>query len=65
MTKSELHQAHLVDVFEALKDAQTALDSGDMKELALCLAGAGFSLCCAMPEQYTDLAPDVWYEKGC
>ncbi|MDA8245481.1 hypothetical protein [Acidithiobacillus sp.] len=65
MTKSELHQAHLVDVFEALKDAQIALDAGDTEELALCLAGAGFSLCCAMPEQYTELAPDAWYEKGC
>ncbi|WP_436395082.1 hypothetical protein ACSDBR_10165 [Acidithiobacillus ferriphilus] len=65
MTESELHQAHLVDVFEALKDAQIALDGGDTEELALCLAGAGFSLCCAMPEQYTELAPDAWYEKGC
>ena len=65
MTKSELHQAHLVDVFEALKDATAALAEGDMEMLEVCLAGAGFSLCCAMPEQYLDLAPDVWHEKGC
>ena len=65
MTESELHASFLVDVFEALKDATAALAEGDMEMLEVCLAGAGFSLCCAMPEQYLDLAPDVWHEKGC
>ena len=64
MTNAELHQAHLVGVFEALKDATAALADGDMEMLEVCLAGAGFELCCAMPEQYTELAPTVWFEKG-
>lgn len=65
LTDQELHDAILEDVFNALMDAQHALEAGDDEELAVCLAGAGFSLCCAMPERYAELAPTVWYEKGC
>ena len=64
LTNAELHEAHLASVFEALRDATTALADGDMEMLEVCLAGAGFELCCAMPERYTELAPDVWFGKG-
>ncbi|WP_291511478.1 hypothetical protein [Acidithiobacillus sp.] len=59
MTDQELH---LQDAFESLCNAQAALDGGDMEELAACLAEAGFSICCALPEQYAERAPDDWFE---
>jgi hypothetical protein len=65
LTDAEVHQAFLVDVFDALKDATAALADGDKDLLEISIAEAGFAICCALPKQYSELAPDLWHEKGC
>jgi len=64
MTRDELTRRFLEDAYRALVEAQRALDAGDMEDLEVCLAGAGFSVCCALPDEYGEAAPLVWYQKG-
>ncbi|MCY0872213.1 MAG: hypothetical protein OWQ56_05840 [Acidithiobacillus caldus] len=62
MTEQEAHLSALQDVFESLCNAQAALEAGDLEELTACLAEAGFALCCEMPGEYADRAPEAWFE---
>jgi hypothetical protein len=64
MTKEELTRRWLEDIYTALVEAQHALEAGDMEDLEACLAGAGFSVCCALPDEFGEKAPPVWYQKG-
>lgn len=62
LTDKELHDARLVDIFDNLKNAQAALDAGDMEALEDCIALAGFEVCCMLPDRYAESAPDDWFE---
>jgi hypothetical protein len=64
MTRDELTRRWLEDIYAALVEAQHALEAGDMEDLEVCLAGAGFLTCCALPDEFGEAAPPVWYQKG-
>ena len=63
MTDKELHDSYLADIFDHLKSAQAALDSGDTDLLRASIELAGFSICCVLPESYLESAPGAWFES--
>jgi hypothetical protein len=64
LTDKEVHDGLLVEIFDHLKSAQAALDSGDLEALGDALCEAGFSVCCLLPDRYAESAPGAWFEEG-
>ena len=64
LTDKELHDSYLADIFDHLKSAQVALDSGDTGLLRDSIELAGFSICCCLPDSFAESAPGAWFEGG-